>query len=780
MPSVFVFSKPPKETRKAPDRHMNEPDLVPSVSQITLEHNYCFPDTELNTLKRKYEQEKKKANELSKKLRLARKQIAQKKVAINKLLSELQEAKLINDEDKTEMEHCFSDLQIELTSSLVPRQYSEELKNFACTLNLYSSKAYEFVKKKLNLPSQRTLRRWMENINGNPGICTQIFDVLKKGVDENNRAYKYCTVIFDSMSIKKYIEWDAKSNSMVGVIDYGRGNLEGDTLPMATEVLVVMAVGILGQWKAPLAYFFVDKIKSHVQARLLQSILEHLTEINVEVVGLICDGSYANQQTLQLLGLRFNPEDPKNVITLKNKEKEIEIPVILDVCHMIKLIRNIFSDFKALKSPTGIIDWQYIVKLDKMQEEEMLSIGNKLTRSHVEYHNNKMKVKLAVQLLSNSVASALKLCKKLNCRDFQNVDATVEFLEIINCLFDIFNSKIISAKGFKSPTSSKNWHCIKPFLLRAKDYLLSLKTTSDTPLYASRRKTAVIGLVNNINSLIWLYEKHVSNPVSDISYLLMYKWSQDHIELFFGCIRQCGRFCNNPTALQFKYIFKKMLFRCGVSTSKNGSVIEQSDTLLLSVSSSTHHSANSSADEKGFLPLQIYQSIKMDHDYIRGNPSEFSSVTMSVIEHIAGYVARHALIEADCDNCRESLIRGKTENYMLIALKDKGGLLYPSQDLVKAIKIAEMTVRCSVNIKNMTQNVWSWGLQLENNILQTLAQTCLFVKIRNHCDVYNFLKMIIRCFLKVRRHFASKNFSRNVHNKPIRQSLTKTILFKNQ
>ena len=60
-----------------------------------------------------------------------------------------------------------------------------------------------------------------------------------------------------------------------------------------------------------------------------------------------------------------------NVITVKNKEKEIEISIILDACHMMKLMRNIFSDFKALKSPTGIIDWQCIVKL-----EEMLSIGN--------------------------------------------------------------------------------------------------------------------------------------------------------------------------------------------------------------------------------------------------------------------------------------------------------------------------------------------------------------------------------------------------------------------
>ena len=119
MPSVFFFFKSPK-AQKAPDRCINEPDLVPSVSQIILEHNYCFPDTELNMLKRKYELEKERANELSKKSRLSRKHFAPKKGAINKLLSELQEAKLINEKDKTVMEHCFNDLRIELTSSSTP------------------------------------------------------------------------------------------------------------------------------------------------------------------------------------------------------------------------------------------------------------------------------------------------------------------------------------------------------------------------------------------------------------------------------------------------------------------------------------------------------------------------------------------------------------------------------------------------------------------------------------------------------------------------------------
>jgi len=56
-----------------------------------------------------------------------------------------------------------------------------------------------------------------------------------------------------------------------------------------------------------------------------------------------------------------------------------------------------------------------------------------------------MKVKLATQLLSRSVAESLIFCKdKLNLEDFKNCDATVNFVKIMNDAFDILNSHKLS------------------------------------------------------------------------------------------------------------------------------------------------------------------------------------------------------------------------------------------------------------------------------------------------------------------------------------------------
>lgn len=54
-----------------------------------------------------------------------------------------------------------------------------------------------------------------------------------------------------------------------------------------------------------------------------------------------------------------------------------------------------------------------------------------------------------------------------------------------------------------------------------------------------------------------------------LKYFLPYKTSQDHAEITFSCIRSAGGWNNNPSALQFRWIIRKMLFRNSLSSSKN-------------------------------------------------------------------------------------------------------------------------------------------------------------------------------------------------------------------
>ena len=63
------------------------------------------------------------------------------------------------------------------------------------------------------------------------------------------------------MSIRKQLDWDPKRQQMVGFVDLGAGSLDNDVAE-ATEVIVIMAVGLQGHWKIPVGYFLINGISA--------------------------------------------------------------------------------------------------------------------------------------------------------------------------------------------------------------------------------------------------------------------------------------------------------------------------------------------------------------------------------------------------------------------------------------------------------------------------------------------------------------------------------------
>ena len=88
---------------------------------------------------------------------------------------------------------------------------------------------------------------------------------------------------------------------------------------------------------------------------------------------------------------------------------------------MTKLARTVLADIGIIKdSYNGIIKWDFIVKLHQIQAKDILHLGNKLKRPHIKWQNPKMKVKIAAQTLSASVAAATNFLSYLKMPDFEN------------------------------------------------------------------------------------------------------------------------------------------------------------------------------------------------------------------------------------------------------------------------------------------------------------------------------------------------------------------------
>lgn len=159
-----------------------------------------------------------------------------------------------------------------------------------------------------------------------------------------------------------------------------------------------------------------------------------------------------------------------------------------------------------------------------------------------------MKVRLATQLMSSSVANALKFCRDtLKLSKFKNCGPTSDFIKSINDIFDIFNSRSKIPPGWNKA------------LFDETNNLKHLALTNGNLVSTSKRMTGFIGLIVCMwcmVSAINLYDDLVEK--AGLHFLPSYKISQDHIELFFSSIRSMRGWNNNPRSTQFKGAYRRL------------------------------------------------------------------------------------------------------------------------------------------------------------------------------------------------------------------------------
>ena len=161
-----------------------------------------------------------------------------------------------------------------------------------------------------------------------------------------------------------------------------------------------------------------------------------------------------------------------------------------------------------------------------------------------------MKVHLAAQVFSSSVANAIMYCDKhLQKPEFRKSEGTVTFLKKFDALFDLLNSRNPCGKGQKAtmrPTNKERW---EKTITTRKKYILGLRDVDGHRLVDGKRNTGFVGFLACLESVQKIFHQYLEQEMS-LKYLLTYKLSQDHLELFFSAIRASGGFNNNPTAIQ--------------------------------------------------------------------------------------------------------------------------------------------------------------------------------------------------------------------------------------
>ena len=114
----------------------------------------------------------------------------------------------------------------------------------------------------------------------------------------------------------------------------------------------------------------------------------------------------------------------------------------------------------------------------------------------------------------------------------------------------------------------------------------------------------------------------------------------------------------------------------------------------------------------------------------------------------------------------------------MIKCKDRGGLYYPSDDLIKVCKLAENALQGEMVKENFISN---------ENILKKLGvkvSTCVHTQHPNinhkAMHKYDLVKTICRVYLSIRLKHIAREKNENIKRNKMRKKLSRLIIFKHQ
>lgn len=425
-----------------------------------------------------------------------------------------------------------------ITSTDNTRTYSEDEKWICQCLYFRSSAGYNFLRNFLgfHLPHPSSLHRWINIKNLSAGPSKPVLEEIEKEVKNLSKIENEVVLIFDEMSVQANLTYDKSKDKIVGFVDYGDDNA---TNTIAKSVCVFMVRSLFGKFKQALYYI---PCASNIPAEnLLVQVLKCLDickNLGLKVRAICCDQGPTNRKFYNTLNVSL-----LHPYFLNQGNK---IFTLFDYPHLFKSIRNrILAN--NLITPDGTISWSIIAHLYNMEIHNTTKVCPKLTHAHIFPTNfQKMNVKLAVQVLSESVAVGIETAYRMN-KFPDNLKKcalpTALFLRKMNRLFDVLNGKTPLMRTERDIG----------FLEEMKAYVLEIK-----PVGVIDKAACFKGLAMTIEGILKLRQTlFLEND--QLSFFHTNKTNQDPLENLFGQIKSRNGNKTNPSVYEFGCLFAKIL-----------------------------------------------------------------------------------------------------------------------------------------------------------------------------------------------------------------------------
>ena len=618
------------------------------------------------------------------------------------------------------------------------RRYDIAFKAWALTLYHISGKAYRFLAKLFNLPSKRTLTGIVSKFASDVGFSEKSLYVIKKRVDSLPPTGKVCTLLMDEVSLKSHLFYDASKDSLVGLQDCGNGETSG---LVANSALVLMARGIIDNWKQPIAYYLVNEsCDSIVLKDIISEAILHLESMGLMVVGIVSDqGSNF---------IKFNHEMG---VTVDKPYFEMRGKIyftIFDPPHLLKSVRNnlMRNNFEC---DNKVASWEDIKTFFNKEQKLPIRTAPKLTEKHLNPNGfSKMKVKLASQVLSHSVAAGINTYVSLQGLPGQAIGTAI-LISKIDKIFDCCNSSSFKNSKFcRRPFSPQSPHL--EVMEEGINFFKSIKVVNPaTGVDKTNALKCLKGWCHTLRAITCLWRKMYNEGI--VSFLVTRQLNQDPLENFFGSIRQQGGNSDNPTPIQFKRAYRK-LFHTNLLSVVTGNCESDDNELLMTLGNLEDSPVTFVNPQHPTGPLKIISTDYATEDMQR------RIVKDNAIAYVAGYLLRKSFCKHKCSACSMLVndnIDTDRSTFLFFKAYDTdssmfGGLVAPSEEMIEFTTAIENKFIDFFRKLNKTHGIGK-------DLLQILEKVNLTVGCQDFAKDY-----LLKLFIRMRIYYCLKFANRNL------------------
>ncbi|KAH9367381.1 hypothetical protein HPB48_010176 [Haemaphysalis longicornis] len=566
--------------------------------------------------------------------------------------------------------------------------WSEITVRHCIILRNLSTKSYEYIRTEnlLGLPCRTTLQKYLGSASGETGFSDLVKQRLNTELEclQTPQA-KVCSLVVDEMRIKQRLEYHKQRDVFLGDVDVSK-DLDhllsaSDKGELANSLLCFLLCGLHAKFKIPVGYFFTKGCTGELLAETIRHVIKKTEELGFQVVRLVTDNHRTNVAAMEILSggqlqtQVTHPADPSRQLLLA-----------FDQSHVIKNIRSQFlsKDFGQNQE----ISSTYVKDLYELQRGSSVKPVRFLTRRHL-YPSNleKMGVKTALQVFSPAVTAALSFMKDQaghTCdAKFAGVGPTVEFMsnmhkwfvlmDVSNCQQHIHQNNP-DTKEFSDPDDPRLQWLELVFI----EYIENLKETSSEDSFLTKETyhALVFTTVSNVQCIRLLLSE------LRFQFVLTRKLSSDPIESFFGILRRCAG-CNDMLDVRSTLCGIEKMLKTGIVASSKSSNVSSSTSFCSSraIVGSNVHSTEITPSPTVKLAQQALR------DVCTSATPFLPTADMAALSFVGGYIARAVAENIACDKC-VALVqkpRGSCATDGLISHQDRGGLSYPTQQLVRLL-----------------------------------------------------------------------------------------------